>query len=89
MYPGTFLMVQWLRLCLPIQGVQVLRSHIPQGQRVKNIKQKLYCNKFNKDFKKIIIKPEEAPSRKWKGAISSLPDKKGKEEASWFGVCGD
>ena len=38
---------------------------------------------------KIIIKPEEAPSRKWKGAISSLPDKKGKEEASWFGVCGD
>ena len=88
-------MVQWLRLCLPIQGVQVqslareLRSHIPQGQRVKNIKQKLYCNKFNKDFKKIIIKPEEAPSRKWKGAISSLPDKKGKEEASWFGVCGD
>ena len=72
-------MVQWLRLCLPIQGVQVqtlareLRSHIPQGQRVKNIKQKLYCNKFNKDLKKRIIKPEEAPSRKWKGAYQFSP----------------
>lgn len=29
----------------------------------------------------MIIKPEEAPSRKWKGAISSLPNKRGKDEA--------
>jgi len=35
--------VQWLRLPLPVQGVQVrslvrkLRSHMPQGQKTKNI----------------------------------------------------
>ena len=52
---GTSLMVQWLRLCLPIQGIQVqslvqdLRSHI--GASTQNIKQKQYCNKFNKNFK--------------------------------------
>ena len=28
-----------------------LRSHVPLGQNPKNIKQKQYCNKFNKDFK--------------------------------------
>ena len=52
---GTSLVVQWLRLRLPIQGVQVrslvgnLRSHMPRSQKTK--KQKQYCNKFNKDFK--------------------------------------
>ena len=40
-----------------MQGVQVwslvgeLRSHMPSSQK-KPIKQKQYCNKFNKDFKK-------------------------------------
>ena len=53
-------MVQWLRLCLLIQRVQIrslvreLTSHMPFGQKKKkknwNIKQKQYCNKFNKDF---------------------------------------
>ena len=39
-----------------MQGVQVqplvgeLRSHMPH-QKKQNIKQKQYCNKFNKDFK--------------------------------------
>ena len=28
-----------------------LRSHMPCGQTTKNIIQKQYCNKFNKDFK--------------------------------------
>ena len=28
-----------------------LRSHICCGQKNKNIKQKQYCNKFNKNFK--------------------------------------
>ena len=54
--PGTSLEVQWLRLRLPMQGVQVrslvgeLRSHVPHSQKTKT-KQKQYCNKFNKDFK--------------------------------------
>ena len=31
---------------------QELKSHMPSGQKKKkNIKQKQYCNKFNKDFK--------------------------------------
>ena len=39
------------------QGVQVqslveeLRSHMPCGQKNQSIKQKQYCNKFNKDLK--------------------------------------
>ena len=45
---------------LPMQGVRVLslfgelQSHMLCGQKKKktqNIKQKQYCNKFNKDFK--------------------------------------
>ena len=54
---GTFLVVQWLKLHLPVQGAQVqslvreLRSSMLPGQ---NIKQKPYYNKFNKDFKKIV-----------------------------------
>ena len=42
---------------LPLQGVWVrslvreLRSHMPRGQKKQNIKQKQYCNKFNKEFK--------------------------------------
>ena len=27
-----------------------LRSHMPRGLKKQNIKQKQYCNKFNKDF---------------------------------------
>ena len=53
----TFLVFQWLELHLPMQGVQVqslvrkLRSHMPGGQKTEKVKQKQYCNKFNKDFK--------------------------------------
>jgi len=53
---GNSLVVQWLRLCLPMYGVQVrsligdLRSHIPCSQN-QNIKQEEYCNQFNKDLK--------------------------------------
>ena len=50
-----------------MQGVQVwslvkeLRSHMPHGKKEpkkqkKNIKQKQYCNKLNKDFKTVHIK---------------------------------
>ena len=56
---GTSLVLQWLRLCLPVQGVQVQslvreqRSHVPRSQKIETLKekQKQYCNKFNKDFK--------------------------------------
>ena len=51
---GTSLEVQWLGLCLPIQGGQVwslvreLGCLCPKGQEVG---QKWYCNKFNRDFR--------------------------------------
>ena len=55
---GTSLVVQWLRLCLPMQGMRVrslvgeLGSHVPWGQKNQNIKkQKQCCNKLNKDFR--------------------------------------
>ena len=55
---GTSPGVQWLRLCLPMQGVWVhslvegLRSHMPWGQKkTQSIWQKQYCNRFSKDFK--------------------------------------
>ena len=57
---GTSVAVQWLRLRLQIQGLQVrslagkLRSYMPRGQKKKNPKQ--YCNKFNKYFKMVHIK---------------------------------
>ena len=54
---GTSLMVQWLRFHLPMQRMWVrslIRSKDPTCCEAKNnqdIKQKKYCNKFNKDFK--------------------------------------
>ena len=56
-FRGTSLVVQWVRLHLPMQGVRApslveeLRTHMPHGQKNQNIEQKQYCNKFNKDFK--------------------------------------
>ena len=47
----------WLRLCLPTQGgagsIPGQGAKIPHtvGPKNQNIKQKQYCNKFNKDFK--------------------------------------
>ena len=55
---GTSLAVQWLRLHLPIHGgvgsIPDQGAKIPYGLWLKNhiIKQKKYCNKFNKVFKK-------------------------------------
>ena len=54
----TSLAVQWLQLRLPKQGVwarsliRELRSHMPHSQKKQSIKQKRYCSKFSKDFKK-------------------------------------
>ena len=53
----TFLVVQWLRLCLPMEWmwVQSLVRELSSSQDLQpknqTIKQKQYCNKFNKDFK--------------------------------------
>ena len=55
--PENSLAVQGLRFYLPVQGMWVhslvgkLIFHMPHGQKNKNIKQKQYCNKFNKDCK--------------------------------------
>ena len=54
---GTFLVVQRLRLRLPMQGVQVqslvreLRSHMPWATKTKD-KVNNIITKFNKDLKK-------------------------------------
>ena len=50
-------MVQWLRFCLPMQVVnwipgQGTKIQHALGPKNQNVKQKQYCNKFNKDFKK-------------------------------------
>ena len=53
---GTSLEAPWLGLHLPVQGVLgwlivgKLKSHMPHFQKNRNIKQKQYYNKFNKDF---------------------------------------
>ena len=36
----------------PVSLVEGLRSHMPWGQKNQNIRQKQYCNRFNKDFEK-------------------------------------
>ena len=67
------LVVQWLILCLLMQGVWAwflvgeLRSQGPHGQKIK-IKQKQYGNKFNKDFKKLstfLKKKKNLKKEKW------------------------
>ena len=62
---GISLGVQWLRFCLPMEGMQVqsmvreLRVTCQMAKIPEHKQQKQYCNKFNKDFKngphKIII----------------------------------
>ena len=53
----TSLAVQWLRFCLPKEGLWVwslvrqLRSHMPRKPKNQNIKQEYYCNKFIKNLK--------------------------------------
>ena len=77
---GTSLAGQWLRLHLLMQGVQVreIRSHMPRGQKNQNIRQKQYCNKFNKDFKngplqkKILKKKKSSGSSELKSQLRYL-----------------
>ena len=58
----TFLAVQWLRLHLRMQAMRVWplvsqETKIPHALQLKsqNITEKRYCNKFNKDLKKISL----------------------------------
>ena len=63
---GTSLVVQWLRLCLPVWGVwvgsipgrgaKILYASWPKNQ---NIKQKQYCNKFKTSKKMVHIKKKK------------------------------
>ena len=54
-----------------MQGVWVwslfrgLRFHTPQRPKNQNIKQKQYCNKFNKDFKKWSTSKKILEKKKW------------------------
>ena len=60
-------MVQWLGLCLPLQGVSV-RSLVGDASPPKNpqsIKQKQYCTKFNGDF-------ENGPHQKKKKILKKM-----------------
>lgn len=61
-------MIRQLRLHLPMQEVRVgswvreLRSYLPRGQNNQNIKQKHYCNKFNKGIK---TQSSSLPGSQW------------------------
>ena len=54
-----------LRRLLPMQGVWFgsraweIRSRMPQSQKNQNLKQKQYCNTFNKDFKMVPIQKKK------------------------------
>ena len=62
---GTALVDQWLRLHLPMQGVQVqflireLRCHMPCGQKKQNVKQKQYCKNSIEILKIVHIKKKK------------------------------
>ena len=65
-----FLVVQWLRLCLPMQRawvqsvVKQLRSLIPRAKKPKHKQQKQYCNKFNTDLKMVHLEKKKSLKRK-------------------------
>ena len=67
---ASSLAVQWLRLRLPKQGVQVrlvvfeLRSHMPWGQKNKTKKQ--YCNKFSIKWSTSKKKKEQSWALSWR-----------------------
>ena len=67
---------------LPVQGVQVqslvreLGSGMPWQPRNQSIKQKKYCNKFNKDFKN---SPHQGKNSKKKKKENADTDSTGKD----------
>ena len=61
-HPGTSLVVQWLRICLPGKGVWVqslvveLRPHTPRRQNKRNIKRSNVLTNSVKTLKMVHIK---------------------------------
>ena len=82
---GTSLVVQCLRLCLPMQGVWVqclvgkLRSHMPWGQETKTENRNNIVTNSIKTFKMIHIKKELKKLKR------SLWAKAQKQDVSWCG----
>lgn len=76
---GEVLWWGWMKM----KCFQNILPHLRTQKRLSSVKQPTrLCVHL------ILVEAEEATSGKWRGGISSLPDKKGKEGASWFGVCG-
>ena len=81
-WAGTCLVVQWIRLHLPVREMWVqflvreLRFHTPCGQKTKT-EQKQYCNRVNKDFKngpykkKILKSWASRPLSTWYSVMAS------------------
>ena len=63
----------------PMQGAQVqslfgeLRPHMPWGPKPKNVKQRQYCDKFNKDFKNGPHKKKSLKTLKTIGSLLNKP----------------
>ena len=77
--PRTSLMVWWLRSSagaagwIPSQGAKILHASQPKNQ---NIKQKLYCNKFNRHLNKNCPTEPNPPAETWEIIITFfLPTK--------------
>ena len=47
----TFLVVQWLRLRLPMRPSRGAKIHMPQGQKTKKCKTEAIRGKLNEDFR--------------------------------------
>ena len=62
-----------------MQGAQVqslfgeLRPHMPWGPKPKNVKQRQYCDKFNKDFKNGPHKKKSLKTLKTIGSLLNKP----------------
>ena len=55
---------------IPVQGAKI--PHVSQTKKKKNIKQKQYCNKFNKDFLKKWSTSKKKSLKKKKGGEMRL-----------------
>ena len=86
---GTSPVAQWLRLHLPLQGVKCSTpgwgAKIPYASQPKNqqVKQKQYCNKYNKDL------VHNKKSKKKKKKRGGLWDERDQLQESWWKVGGE
>ena len=67
---GISLVVQWLRLCLPMQGMRVqslvgeLRSHKPQGHKPKHKIEAILLTNSIKTLKMVHVKKKKKLKKK-------------------------